>query len=192
MKQNSVLDFCHSEDSSCIDSNFGSTVCVTIDGEKEDHAKRVFLARTNRELYELFLQSDVVEQYNTTYPEYSVPGMNTFKDALCNCCSKPVMQLCVDILFSKTSNYMKALERFICNNKKIREELEKCNCEMHRKLHKPFTSLLDGRVKTLVEATCCAKVPQPSLKYGAGSNARTPRVIPWRCVRDKCTECGVD
>ena len=44
----------------------------------------------------------------------------------------------------------------------------------------------------MVEATCCPKIAQPSLQYGVGSNAKTPRLLKWKCVNGECNECGIE
>ena len=62
LKRESVLDFCHSDCSSTIDSN--SRKIVTIN--KEQHPGRVWLVKTLDEQYNLFKKSDVVKEYEKT------------------------------------------------------------------------------------------------------------------------------
>ena len=77
---------------------------------------------------------------------------------------------------------MKLLLKYIRTNEEVQQGLASCNCENHRLIReqeiKHWTSYLNGRIKLLVEATCCARVRQPLLKYGAGSNVKTPSLIP--------------
>ena len=80
LQKQCIRDFCHSEESLSIDSNFSKTAAVTIHGGTvEHHAQRVFLANTFLEMYQIFLQSESLIEYNTNHPNFSVPSLTTFK-----------------------------------------------------------------------------------------------------------------
>ena len=51
--------------------------------------------------------------------------------------------------------------------------------------------MLNGRHEDLVECSCCSKVRHPDLTAGVGSNAKVPKLLEWKCVRNFCCDCGV-
>ena len=44
----------------------------------------------------------------------------------------------------------------------------------------------------MIEVTCCPKVSEDDLFYGAGSFQRTPKLLCWECVNIDCNSCGVE
>lgn len=188
LKCESVLDFCHSDCSSTIDSN--SRKIVTI--KNEQHPGRVWLVKTLDEQYNLFKQSDVVKEYEKKQ-NYYIPSRSFFRVNRCLCVSSPVMQSCVDIHTSSVQHYMRALHKTIRNRPIIKSALENCNCEQHKiakNLH--WQTYLNKRVEDLVEVSCCPKLPHPELACGVGSSIRTPKFLRWDCVNNLCNECGVE
>ena len=175
MQRQSILDFCHAEEASSIDSNASKPVKVTTeDRNVEKHAARVFVAKTTKEMYDIFRESHTVEQYKKTYPEYSIPCISSFHKYRCPCCSAPTMQSCVDIYVSKLWNYQQALSKFIQNNRVIQDELASCKCEQCTKADKKYITYLNRRVEDIVEATCCPKtlLTQGYNMHGIGSTAK--------------------
>ena len=175
-----VVEFCHSDESSSIDSNSRKVIRV---GE-EDHAGRVWLVKTCNEQYDLFLFSETVKTYKARFGRrFKVTSRTFFLQNRCRCVSAPVMQSCVDIIKSSLYHNMKALSKFIRTNKQIREQLQGCELKAY----------LNKRVEDLVEATCCTKVPHPSLIMGAGTSMRVPKLIPFACIeKGGCANCGVE
>ena len=111
-----IADFCHSDDSSSIDSN--SHKIITVDGEK--HVARVWHTKTVNEQYTLFLHSDVLHQYHQMHPHFRTPSRSLFYHNRCKCVSAPVMQSCVDIHTSSLVHYMRAIGKFVRNNDSIK------------------------------------------------------------------------
>ena len=191
LKKQAVQMFCHSDEASSIDTNQPNSF-VLVDNVK--HVKRVWQYNTVHDLYLIFKQSEVVQQMKQIHPTFVIPSYSFFRNNLCKCCSKPKMQSCVDITTSSVNHYMKALQRYISANRHIREKLHDCNCEQHQSslTSHQWQSLLNGTVENLVEATCCPRISHEHLKYGAGSGARTPKLLKWNCVKNLCEECGIE
>ena len=184
-----VHSFCHCDDSSSIDSN--SRKIVTVGEEK--HAARVWRVKTVNEQYEMFLHSTTLEDYKNTYPDFMAPSRSFFISARCPCVSAPVMQSCVDITTSAVIHYMRAIGKFIRNNKDISTELKQCTCSQHLKPpNEQWQSYVNGYAEDFIEATCCPKVPLTSLNHGTGSMVKTPKLLKWKCIRGNCDECGVE
>ena len=103
-----------------------------------------------------------------------------------------VMQSCVDITTSAMMYYMRAIGKFIRNNKEISSALEQCRCSQHLKPQQDqWQTYLNGYVEDFIEASCCAKVAHPSLNHGAGSMVKTPKLLQWNYIKVKCEQCGV-
>ena len=73
IQRQSVLDFCHSDEGSSIDSNLHKVVTIN----NVDHAARVWSVMTVNEQYELFKQSDIVEEFTRLHSNYVTP-LRTF------------------------------------------------------------------------------------------------------------------
>ena len=188
LQRRCVRDFCHSEDSSSIDSN--SRKIITINGRP--HVGRVWLAKTIDEQYQMFLVSDVLENITTQESQFHVPSKSFFYHNRCPCVSSPVLQSCVDIHMSKCMHYMRALGKFI-RRPDIKMMLECCDCEQHKKIKtEQWQTYMSSRVEDIVELSCCQRAAHPHLKYGIGSGARVPNLLKWDCVNNVCVACGVD
>ena len=182
LMRDSIYDFCHSEESSTIDSN--SRKIIEVNGER--HVGRVWLVPTVREQYKLFMQSDVMRTYQNMYTKYVTPSQSFFYHHRCKCVSRPVMQSCVDLRTSSLWHYMQALAKYVRVNASVREEI-KNSSEQH-----DWLAYLTGRVDTFVDSTCCKRESHPHLKVGAGSSDRTPKLLKWACVNNTCLDCGVE
>jgi len=102
------------------------------------------------------------------------------------------MQSCVDITTSAVIHYMRAIGKYIRNNQEIRNLLKQCTCTQHLKPKQDqWQNYLNGYAEDFIEATCCAKLAQPSLNHGAGSMVKTPKLLQWDCINSNCDECGV-
>ena len=183
LQRKCVLDFCHSEDSSSIDSN--SRKIIDVNGEK--HVGRVWLAKTINEQYKMFLTSEIVENYLRKEPGFIAPSLSFYYNNRCPCVSCPVMQSCVDIPMSKTIHYMRALRKVIRKRPEIKEALDNCECDQHKQDTKDqWQTYLASRVEDLIEHSCCGRTAHPHLKYGAGSSTRIPQLLRWDCVNNVC------
>ena len=183
-----VLEFCHSDDSSSIDSN--SRKIITIDGIP--HVGRVWLAKTIDEQYQMFLVSDVLQNMTTQEPQFHVPSKSFFYHNRCPCVSVPVLQSCVDIRMSKCMHYIRALGKVI-RRPDMKMMLESCSCEQQKNIKsEQWQTYLSSRVEDLVEVSCCNRIEHPHLTYGVGSGARVPKLLKWDCVNNVCAVCGVD
>ena len=69
-----ISEFCHSNESSVIDSN--SRKIIKVDGE--EHTSRVWVVPTVREQYILFEQLEAVEKYKNLDPNFLVPSISFF------------------------------------------------------------------------------------------------------------------
>ena len=183
VQEKSILAFCHSEESSAIDSNSKRVVKVLVDGEEENHVARVWNALTLDEKYSLYKESSVVEDYiNANGNAFRLPSRSFFYKYTCACLTNPTMQSCVDIIVSGMHHYMKAISKFIRQNPQIKQQL----------MNESWYSLLTAHPETFIESCCCAKVPHPHLECGAGSSKRIPKFIPWDCIYGRCNNCGIN
>ena len=82
-----ISEFCHSDESSVIDSN--SRKIVTVKGEK--HVGRVWVVPTVREQYRLFQNSETVEKYKNLDTNFTIPSASFFYHNRYPCVSRPVM-----------------------------------------------------------------------------------------------------
>jgi len=82
---------------------------------------------------------------------------------------------------------MRAVGKFIRKRKVIQDEIELCKCGKHN-----WHKYLHGCIEDFVESTCCEKMEHPQLSYGAGSSARIPKLVKWNCVKNVCTDCGIE
>ena len=81
----------------------------------------------------MFLHSTTVAHYTNICPDFMAPSRSFFISARCPCVSAPVMQSCVDITTSVVIHYMRAIGKFIRNNKDISTKLKQCTCSRHLK-----------------------------------------------------------
>ena len=189
LQKQSVLDFCHSDDSSSIDSNSHKTIIVN----KVKHIGRVWSANKINEQYMMFLTSDIADEYKQNSAEFPLPSLSFFYHNRCPCVSPPVMQSCVDIIMSTAMHYMWSLNKVSRKRPELKEQLATCNCIQHQKVHTDqWQTYLRRRVDDMVKLSCCNQIPHPNLKYGTGSQSRVPLLLQWKCVRNTCTECGDD
>ena len=182
MQQQCVDDFCHCDESSNIDSNSRRTVKVTNeDGIVEKHVGRVWLVSTVDEQYNLFLNSETVQNYLTLHQSFIVPSRSFFYRRRCPCITNPSLQSCVDIIRSSLKHYISALSRYIHKNKDVKDQLTREN----------WLPLLGGDSEEFVYFTCCKRIEHPVLTCGVGSNKKIPKFIQWKCAYGECNECGV-
>ena len=189
LQKQCVLDFCHSDDSSSIDSN--SRKIILVDNVK--HVGRVWSAKTIKEQYMMFLTSDIADEYKQNNAQFPLPSFSFFYHNRCPCVSPPVMQSCVDIPMSTAMHYMRALNKVSRKRPELKERLATCNCEQHKKeqAHQ-WQTYLGRRVEDMVDLSCCPRTRHPHLTYGTGSQSKVPSLLQWKCVRKECTDCGVD
>ena len=81
LQKESIANFCHSDESSSIDSNSRKVIIVT----GEQHVGRVWSVKTVNEQYSLFKQSEVIERYINRYPDFVIPSRSTFIKYRCAC-----------------------------------------------------------------------------------------------------------
>ena len=112
---------------------------------------------------------------------------------MCQCVQNSTLMSCVDIHTSALTHYMRGLDTYIKKRKEVTDKLEKCQCEQHMNVPTMFQwqNHLSGRYHNFIEATCCPKVPHPSLAYNIGSNKKNPRLFKWGCINNTCSDCGI-
>ena len=49
-----------------------------------------------------------------------------------------------------------------------------------------------GRYHDFIEASCGPKERHPLLSYNVGSQKKTARLLNWKCVKNTCTDCGIE
>lgn len=190
LKRECVDLFCHSDESSTIDSNS----CTPIIVKGVEHAGRIWTTNTVKEQYQIFKQSSAVQKFKQINRNFKIPSISFFQKNVCKCVSKLKMHSCVDVISSSVLHHMRALGKFIRNNKRISDKLEDCECQLHTNLPKTqqWQSHLNGRVEEFVESVCCNRKSHPDLAYGAGSSVRIPKLLPWDCANGICGECGIE
>ena len=154
MKQ-CVLDFCHSNEASQIDSNLHRIVDVVLpEGKIEKHVGRVWSVLTVDEQHTLFKQSKTIQGYTFLHSDdgFRVPSRTFFHKYKCKCIRRPTTQSCVDITVSTLQHLMRALEKFLQANRSFKRQLYACPCGNHE-----WEKLLSGTVKAFVDASCCPK-----------------------------------
>ena len=177
-----ILTFCHSDESSTIDSNSKRLVEVIRDGKIERHVGRVWAVRTIDEQYTLFCESDTVADNLALNSDFKIPSRSYFYSHRCPCVALPTMQSCVDIKMSSCAHYMRAIGKYIRQNKNIRDKLTS----------QTWVPLLSGHAEDFVQSICCDKVPHPILVCGIGLAQRIPSFHPWDCLHGKCVNCGIE
>lgn len=75
--------FCHSDESSTIDSNSRDVMAI-VDGVP--HAGRIWTTNTLRKQYEIFKQSHAVEQFKRMNSEFIAPSKSFFRKHKCSKC----------------------------------------------------------------------------------------------------------
>ena len=149
----------------------------------EKHVGRVWGALTVSEKYLTFCSSEVVENFKDNYgDDYIVPSRSFFHKYCCPCVRNPSMQSCVDITTSTMEHYMRALAKYIRNNRALRNGLT----------NSTWLPLLSQPADVFIASTCCNSVPHPILACGIGSHRRIPSFVRWKCINGECNECGVE
>ena len=88
---------------------------------------------------------------------------------------------------------MRALAKYIRNNRQVQLSLDMCTCPQHRLANSvQWQKFLNGRHEHLVKHSCCSKVPHHQLAIGIGSGFKIPQLIPWKCVWNNCGNCGIE
>ena len=178
----SVKEFCHSDESSTIDSNSKRLVEVKSDDKVEKHVGRVWIVSTIDEQHALFLESETVQTYLQLHPTYKPPSRSYFYDLRCPCLALPTIQSCINIWISSAQQYMRAISKYIRTNKTIKDALTSTS----------WVRLLTGHVDEFIDSVCCQKVPHPELVCGVGLSKRIPSFIPWSCLHGDCANCGIE
>ena len=204
-----ILEFCHSEEASNLDTNSFKyiTVVNALTGVQEPHPLRVWHYLTVEEQLKTFLTSRAYQKFQEKNTGKTI-GKHIFRDSVCNCVKLPGSDSCVDIYMSTVKYYMKAL-----NIKEVHDLLESCECDAHtqqryantqeEELHqtsqsastrtKVWDSYLSGRAEDLIQGSCCKAEEQPELCLEVGIG-KPPKMIPWKCshgLPTACTSCGV-
>jgi len=177
-----IATFFHSDKSSSIDSNSKRMVEVKRGDEVELHAGRVWIVSTVTEQYNLFLESEILENTKNLHANFISPSRSFFYQHRCPCITKPTMQSCVDIITSATQHYMRGIAKYIRTNKEIRDQLTS----------EPWIPFLSGHAEDFVDQLCCGKLLHPELECGVGSSRRIPSFLEWKCINNTCDECGVN
>ena len=138
------------------------------DGKIERHVGRVWSVHTIDEQFTLFCESDTVVDHLDFNSDFKIPSRRYFHSHQCPYVSLPKMQSCVDIKMSSCAHYMRAVGKYIRQNKNIREELTS----------QTWVQLLSGHAEYFVQNICCDKVPHPVLVYGIGLAQRIPSFHP--------------
>ena len=176
-----MYDFCHAEEASSIDSNSRRIVRVKRGEEYEKHVGRVWRVPTIQEQYKLFLQSETVAKYSTLFPDFIPPKKTRFYELCCPCVGRQSRQSCVDLRTSGMQQYMRAISKFLRNNKEMKDALTVVD--------KNWTSLLGGYVEDFIDAAQCDLVAHECLAVGVGSTRRVPKFAKWECAEGKCPTC---
>ena len=185
-----VLDFCHSDESSRIDSNSHRIVEVKgPDGKIKRHVGRVWSALTINDQYKMFTRSTAVQTYRVMYneEEFTIPSRSFFHVNKCKCVRLPTTQSCVDITVSKLQHYMRAILNFLITNRSFKRKLYYCACPYH-----DWEKLLGGTVEGMVNATCCPRSKKEHLCVGVGLSKKEPSFLKWKCVNGECNNCGIE
>jgi len=188
--QECIREFCHSDESSRIDSNSHRIVDVKgEDGKTSKHVGRVWSALTINDQYKLFLNSNTVQTYQFIYSEheFKIPSRSFFHANKCPCVKLPSTQSCVDITVSTVQQYMRALSNFLMANRTFKRRLYGCDCGHH-----DWEKLLGGTVEQMVDATCCPRTKKEHLCVGVGTTKRDPSFLDWKCANGTCNNCGVE
>ena len=122
-QEQSILDFCHSDESSSIESNSKYVLEIDRKGTIEKYVGRVWAICTINKQYALCCQSDTVLEYTAVHTEYEIPIRNCFYLRRCPCVANSTMQACVDIYMSVAIQCMRVISKFIRTNKEIHDTL---------------------------------------------------------------------
>ena len=139
-----MIDFCHSDESSSIDSNSKRVLEIDRNGTIEKHVRRVWAASTIDEQYALFCQSDTVLEYTAVHTKCKIPSRSLFYSRCCPCVANPAMQSCVDIYMSAVIQYIRSIYKFIRTNKEVCDSLTAT----------PWVKLLSGHVEEFIDSIC--------------------------------------
>jgi len=52
--------------------------------------------------------------------------------------------------------------------------------------------LVAHKVSIIYRKNLCPKIEHSQFKHGAGSEERIPRLLKWKCVKNECSECGIE
>ena len=134
-----------------------------------------------------------MEEFTRLHSNYLTPSRTFFYQNRCPFVSAPVLQSCVDIRTSSLTHYMRALAKYIRNNRQVQLSLDMCTCPQHRLANSvQWQNFLNDRHEHLVEYSCCSKVPHRQLAIGIGSGFKIPKLIPWKCVWNNCGNYGIE
>jgi hypothetical protein len=101
------------------------------------HPQWVWRVKTGKEQYDLFKQSDIVDEFRRVHNNtFVILSISTFLQYLCKCVKKSTLMSCVDVHTSSLTHYMRGLDTFIKKRKEIRERLKNCECIQHSNIPK--------------------------------------------------------
>jgi hypothetical protein len=129
-----VYKFCHSEESSLLDTN--CNLCRRLpdlerSGELTKHPYRVWLEVTWQGRYEAFLESVDHRDFKKLCPAGTI-GLTRFRELVCLCVKGPTAQSCSDIIDSGLTELQGGLRTVIASNKFLRTMLDRCDCPLHK------------------------------------------------------------
>ena len=186
LQRQCIYTFCHSDDSSRVDSNSMRCVKVLENGAKVPHVGRIWNCSTWMEKYALFLESQTLNSYRSL-PNFKTPSISTLYKHHCPCLANPTVQSCVDIIKSKLFHYRKAIYNEVRTNARLKQKLHTCTCNLHRKEQsQQWLEQLNIPLEKFIYFACCQRVPHPSLKC----EDYTPSFIQWDCANGICSKCG--
>ena len=55
-----------------------------------------------------------------------------------------------------------------------------------------MAKLVAHKVSIIYRKNLCPKIEHSQFKHGAGSEERIPRLLKWKCVKNECSECGIE
>ena len=154
---------------------------VIQDGKIEKHVGRVWAVQTIDEQYTLFCKSGTVAEYLALNDDFKIPSRTYFCLHRCPCVALPTIQSCVDIKMSSCAHYMRAIGKYIRQNKSIRDKLTS----------QTWVPLLSGHAEDFVHNICCNKLPHPNLACSISLAQCIPSLHWWDCLHGKCVDCEI-
>ena len=168
-------------------------ICVgkDVNMEQINHPLRVMVHATIKKSHEAFKRSDAYKVYETTNGDNI--SYNFFRKNICPCIKKPTFENCVDLIASAIHYKQRAVFNALTKSSILCRAVSDCTCIMHSDalIGTAVTNLFSVHWKDLLDKTCCAKVPFPSLSYKEGNETIIPKLSPPHCVLGSCENCGV-
>ena len=127
----------------------------------------------------MYLESETVNRFKRTHSCFTPAKITMFYRNICPCILQPSMQSCVDIIRSANLHYMRAISKFVRNNKTILDHLTKAT----------WIGDLNDNPKKFIDNLCCVKLLHPELVCRIGKSIYIPAFVPWVCASGECIEC---